>query len=277
MASDKTEVILNLFDKHWDPVGQRLTKTLMTLEDVAEAIRDCNRKDGKRRSDRNPANFLKDVVRSRNASAIWPEKIAALGFTGEQRTGAGDSFEFVPFAPGQTESFPDLYRPTAQTLHIDLQSVSMSLVAKELGRSDEAWLVQTAVNLRVIEQHMATVSALDVQEVTHLQMTVKLRATEIDAIYLADIPGISKALITCEAKNGSERILVGQIISQVKAAFETTNASLVVPMAIRSVKGIGIHVIEFLPVLRDEAETFVALKFATDALYRLIPPVNGIC
>lgn len=277
MASDKTEVIRSLFEKHWDPVDQRLTKTLMTLEDVAEAIRECNRKDGKARSDKNPANFLKDVVRSRKASEIWPSMIAALRYTGDQRTGAGDSFEFVPYADGQIEPFPDLYRPTAETRHIDLQSVSMSLASKELGRSDEAWLVQTAVKLRVVEQHMATVSALHVHEITHLQMTVKLRATEIDAIYLATIPKITKALITCEAKNGSERILTGQIINQVKAAFETTNASLVIPMAIRSVKGAGIHVIEFNPIEREQAEDFAALELASDALYRLIPQVKGIC
>ncbi|WP_058358998.1 hypothetical protein [Xanthomonas translucens] len=276
MASDKTDVILYLFEKYWDPVNHRLTKTLMTLQDVAEAIRACNARDGKGRSDRNPANFLKDVIRSRGASKIWPEKIALLGFTGEQRTGTGDSFEFVPYAAGHDEPFPDLYRVTDETKIIDMQSVSMSLASRNLGRSDEAWLIQTAVNLRVIEQHMAAVSALQVKEVTHLQMTVKLRTTEIDALYLANVPGYSSVFITCEAKNGSERILTGQIISQVKATFETTAAELVVPVAIRSERGVGIHVIEFKPVSRGLLGSFVELEFASDALYRLVPAVRGI-
>ncbi|AOY64487.1 hypothetical protein ABFO19_03100 [Xanthomonas citri pv. glycines] len=276
MASDKTDVILYLFDKYWDPVGRRLTKTLMSLQDVAEAIRACNVQDGKARSDRNPANFLKDVIRSRRASRIWPQEVALLRFTGEQRTGTGDSFEFVPYAVGQDEPFPDLYRATHETKNIDMQSVSMSLASRDLGRSDEAWLIQTAVNLRVIEQHMATVSALQVKEVTHLQMTVKLRTTEIDALYLANTKEFSKVLITCEAKNGSERILTGQIISQVKAAFETTDAELVVPVAIRSEKGVGIHVMEFKHVSRDLLARFAELELASDALYRLVPAVRGI-
>lgn len=248
----------------------------MTLQDVAEAIRACNTQDGKDRSDRNPANFLKDVIRSRGASKIWPRKIALLGYTGEQRTGTGDSFEFVPLSAGDDEPFPDLYRVTDKTERIDMQSVSMSLASRELGRSDEAWLIQTAVNLRVIEQHMATVSALQVKEVTHLQMTVKLRATEIDALYLANVPGYSSVFITCEAKKGSERILTGQIMSQVRAAFETTNADLVVPIAIRSEKDLGIHVIEFKSVSRALLGSFVDLEFSSDALYRLVPAVRGI-
>lgn len=277
MASEKTAVIEHLFDSNWDPEKKTLRKTLMSLDDVSHAIRYCNGIDSKKRSDKNPANFLKDVVRSRNASNIWPAKITALGYTGEQRTGAGDSFEFIRIPPGQTEPFPDLFRATDRTKLINTQSVSMSLASKELGRADEAWLVQTAVNLRIVEQHMATISALKAQEITHLQMTVKLRATEIDAIYLARFPALGKTLITCEAKSGKERILINQIINQVRATFETTDAETVVPMAIRSEKGLGIHAIEFAPIKRSEAENIFELEFASDAMYRLLPPVKGIC
>lgn len=248
----------------------------MSLDDVKLAIRACNALDGMNRSDRNPANFLKDVVRSRNASAIWPPEVAALRYTGVQRTGTGDSFEFVPFAPGQTEPFPDLFRPTPQTPQLDLQSVSMSLASKNLGRRDEAWLIQTAVNLRVIEQHLATASALDILQVSHLQMTVKLRATEIDAVYLAELGTGGSAIVTCEAKQGSERILVDQIVNQVRAAFGTTDSPLVIPMAIRSVRNVGIHVLEFEPVARDEIGGYGAPILATEAVYRLVPSVKGI-
>jgi hypothetical protein len=279
MASIKTVVVEYLFNKHWDESTGALRKTVMTLDDVAEAIRACNAADGLERSANNPANFLKDIVRSRNASKIWPTRLSALRISGAQRTGTGDSFAFVDFGPDQAEAFPDLFRPNSRTTEVDLQSVSMPRESKSLGRSDEAWLIQTAVNLRVIEQHMATVSTLDVQEITHLQMTVKLRATEIDAIYSASIgqgKSAQKAIITCEAKKHSERILEDQIISQVIAAFGTTDATLVVPVAIRSVKNKGIHVVEFEAVSRSELGNFKALALSRDALYKLVPPVKGI-
>lgn len=278
MPSEKTAVIQYLFDQYWERQSNTLSKTIMTLDDVKDAIRACNAIDGLTRSDRNPANFLKDVIRSRNASQIWPTAVADLRFTGEQRTGAGDSFEFVPYAADQVEPFPDLFRSTDDTVHIDLQSVSLPRASKKLGRSDEAWLIQTAVNLRVIEQHMATISHIDVQEITHLQMSVKLRATEIDAVYLASVVlagNLQQAIITCEAKKESERILVGQIISQVKAAFETTDVNLVIPTAIRSVRSTGIHVMEFGCVSRAEMAGF-QLNLASDAIYRFVPTVKGI-
>lgn len=274
MASDKTAVIKYLFDLYWD--GAALKQSVMTLDDVKTAIRQCNLIDGKKRSDRNPANFLKDVIRSRQASNIWPSEIAALGFTGEQRTGSGDSFEFVPYASGQTESFPDLYRVSSATPTVDLQSISMPLASKHLGRSDEAWLIQTAVNLRVVEQHLATISKLDVRQLIHLQMNVKLRATEIDALYLGELDDGTTAIITCEAKQGNERILIGQIVNQVQAAFVTTKTEIVIPMAIRSERGVGIHVLEFQSVNRKDAPSYMEPQLASEAIYRLIPSVQGI-
>ena len=279
MSSDKTAIVDYLFNMYWDEASQSLTKNVMSLEDVGDAIRACNQVDGLNRSDRNPANFLKDIVRSRNASGIWPQNVANRGFTGKQRTGTGECFEFVRYELGQVEPFPDLFRPTESTLKIHMQSVSLPQASKALGRSDEAWLIQTAVNLRVIEQHLATQSDVEVREVVHLQMNVKLRATEIDAIYLAQVSlsGIArKAIVTCEAKNHSERILVDQITSQVIAAFETTDADLVIPMAIRSVRGSGIQVIEFQKIGRDQLEAFDRVQFARDVVYNLVPPVAGI-
>ena len=279
MPSDKTAVVEHLFEKYWDENSQSLAKSVMSLDDVADAIRACNRADGLRRSDRNPANFLKDIVRSRNASEIWPERVAGLKFTGRQRTGTGECFEFVPYASDQTVPFPDLFRPNSDTLRIALQSVSLPQAAKALGRRDEAWLIQTAINLRVVEHHLATQSNLDVREITHLQMNVKLRATEIDAVYLAHLnkdDASKKAIVTCEAKNESERILVDQISNQVLAAFQTTDADMVVPLSIRSVRGVGIQMIEFELVERKDVAVFEGVRFARTAVYELVPPVTGI-
>lgn len=279
MASEKTAVIEYLFEKFWDEKTASLSKSTMSLVDVSDAIRACNKVDGLNRSDKNPANFLKDIVRSKNASKHWPEKIAALGYTGEQRTGQGDSFAFVKYKEGQVEAFPDLFRPTELTVRTPIQSLSLPRAAKELGRSDEAWLIQTVVNLRVVEQHLATQSRLDVVDISHLQMNVKLRATEIDAVYLASIQGpegVLNALITCEAKKDSERILLGQITSQVSSAFGATSVDLVVPIAVRSVRGVGVHLIEFESVPRADVDSLEEVRFAQEAIYAFVPPVKGI-
>lgn len=279
MASDKTKVIQYLFEKFWDEQSLSLTKHVMTLDDVKDAIRACNALDNLNRSDRNPANFLKDIVRSKNAAKNWPPSVAALGYTGEQRTGGGDSFAFVRLTEGQADIFPDLFRPDEKTERVPLQSVSLPQYAKDLGRTDEAWLIQTAVNLRVIEHHLATKSDLNVQEIIHLQMNVKLRATEIDAVYWASVlhsGALAKAIITCEAKQHKERILVGQITSQVQAAFETTDAELVIPTAIRSVRTEGIQVIEFEAVHRRDLPSLEVVSFKNDVVYKLVPPVKGI-
>lgn len=280
MASDKTAVIQYLFEKFYDPSVGKFSKTVMSLQDVQEAIVACNSSDGRQRSAKNPANFLKDLVRKKSASKTWPKAISDLRYTGEQRTGSGDSFEFVPFDVGQTEPFPDLFRPTESTLRVALQSVSLPQYARELGRTDEAWLVQTAVNLRVVEHHLATQSSVDVREVLHLQMNVKLRATEIDAIYRASLArGESRmdAIITCEAKNQHERILVDQITSQVTSAFETMkDVAVVVPLAIRAVSKEGIQVIEFDVVHRDDVAELKRVSYRSDVVYTLIPSVKGI-
>ena len=54
--SQKTQVIEHLFEKHWDAATCALDKTLMSLDDVAQAIRECNKLHGTTLSDRNPAN-----------------------------------------------------------------------------------------------------------------------------------------------------------------------------------------------------------------------------
>lgn len=51
--SQKTQVIEYLFNKHWNETRGALDKTLMSLDDVAEAIRECNKLYGLTLSDRN--------------------------------------------------------------------------------------------------------------------------------------------------------------------------------------------------------------------------------
>ena len=117
MASQKTKVFEHLFDKYWDEASGSLTKSLMSLVDVAQAIRDCNQAYGSTLSDRNPANFLKDFLRGGNASKNWPASVAAKQYTGVQMTGGGDSFEFIPYRSGQTEPFPDAFKDALRSVH----------------------------------------------------------------------------------------------------------------------------------------------------------------
>src|SRR5262249_13143079 len=160
--------------------SQSLRKTMIDQADVVKALQHCNARDGKKRGTNNPANFMKDIVRKANASSNWHSSVAALRYTAVQRTGEGNVFEFIPYAPGQTEPFPDNYksRPDVPVFHV--QSLSMLRESKLLGRRDEAWLTQTAVKLAVAETHFALSSPIreTVLDVIHLQMNLKLRKTE---------------------------------------------------------------------------------------------------
>ena len=96
-------------------------------------------------------------------------------------------FEFIPVMPGQTEPFPITAPPRPQEM-IPHQtgSVSMPLASRLLGRSDEPWLVQVSVRLHIIETYFALFSSRKaaIRQVDHLQNALKLRRTEIDALFL---------------------------------------------------------------------------------------------
>lgn len=279
MASRKTNVIEHLFEKYWDEASQSLRKSLMSLEDVALAIRECNKIHGTSLSDRNPANFMKDLMRGANASANWPKSVAERGYTAYQRTGDGDVFEFVPYQDEQTEAFPDAFKTRLDAPRYPVQSISLPLVTKMLGRSDETWLVQTAINLRVVETHFAVAAAFPLIELSHLQMGIKLRQTEIDAIFLGktgDIDNPESIIVTCEAKHYKDPIIPTQIINQVQAAFTETSVSIVVPIGLRALRNVGFYLTEFEAVRREDASSLNQLSLAADAIYELRPPVKGI-
>lgn len=279
MASLKTKVVEYLFDKHWDEASQSLRQSLMSLDDVAQAIRACNEIDGAGRSDRNPANFMKDLMRGANASKNWPASVAARRYTAYQRTGDGDVFEFVPYRDDQTEPFPDAFKTREDAPRYPVQSISLPLVTKMLGRSDETWLVQTAINLRVVETHFAVAAAFPLIELSHLQMGIKLRQTEIDALFLGKIGEIDNPesiIVTCEAKHYKDPIIPTQIINQVQAAFTETKVSIVVPIGLRAIRNVGFYVTEFEAVRREDASSLDQLRLAADAIYELRPPVKGI-
>ena len=277
--SQKPQVIERIYDQLVDPATAQLTRTVVTSTDVVEAIRWCNVNAGTDLSEKNPANFIKDVIRGHGASGMWPPRLHNLRIGGRQVTGDGNIFEFVPYEDGQTEAFPQLFAYHEGVREHEIQSVSMPLASKALGRDDETYLIQVAIKLGLVETHFALHSDLGVIELNHLQIGIKLRLTEVDSMYSAtylDTEGEPhQMIITVEAKKRRQRILPEQIVRQVRAAFTETPVDVVVPLALVSAGG-GIYVAEFSPIRRTQSEALESLTLAKEVLYRLKPAVRGI-
>lgn len=281
MASPKSEIIEALFQMVYDRQTDQLTRSVITLEDVSAAIAASNASGGKQLSTKNPANFLKDIVRKRkSANAIWPQAVFQRGYTGRQVTGAGLCFEFVPIAAGQSEPFPadmDL-APDATTLKFECESVSLPIAARRLGRRDEPWLIQVVTKLGIVQSHFALASKRRVLQVDLLQLNVKLNRTEIDALFLAIEEGGSETIVTCEAKGLHEDILAEQVFRQATAPFQmkTITQETVVPIAVKIVGESEVLVVEFAALQRSSYHHVSRLDVVTKSLFRIRPPVPGI-
>lgn len=286
MPSDKTVVI----DHLWDVLtAEGRNPRVVYFQDVQDAIRYCNANLGTKLSDRNPANFMKDMLRGRNPSVNWPQRLADLKITARQQVGQNRVFEFVDYANGQTVPFPDLYSPEGLEA-VPVQSISLSLASKSLGRSDESWLIQVAVHLKVIETHLATRSPLGVCQVDHLQVGVKLGGSEVDSLFLAVVERDNgeriNALITCEAKQARDPILDDQIVKQIVAAYRSVkpldlHIGLIIPLAIKAISPNGeVLIVEFEAWTPEQAEAreedLGGLSVAARELYALRPPVPGV-
>ncbi|WP_250477254.1 hypothetical protein [Caballeronia sp. INML1] len=277
--SEKPAVIERIFNELWDEHAQKLTRSVVTSEDVIRAIAHFKEKNESKLSVKNPANFIKDVIRSKGASRMWPESLKERRITAKQVTGDGNVFEFVQYQENQTEPFPERFGYHEGVWKHQIQSISMPQASKALGRDDETYLIQVAVKLAVVETHFALQSPIDVVELTHLQVGIKLRRCEVDSLFSAiykDIHGTHhEMIITAEAKNKSQRILEEQIMEQVRAAFKATKVNLVVPIAMTAAAK-GIYLAEFKGVKRSELDQFTALDLEREALYELCPAVKGI-
>lgn len=290
MGSDKSVVIERIWDVLQAEGNGRAT---VFFQDVIDAIAHCNKADQKARSAKNPANFMKDLVRSDNASRNWPAKLAKLRIGARQRVGSDRVFQFQPYSEDQTEPFPNVHMPTPGMVPAVLQSLSLPLASKALGRRDESWLIQVVVALHVLEHHFARHSNLGAIELVHLQTGVKLSGSEVDGLFRATAQRGGKRehlLITCEAKQQGERILEHQIVEQIGAAYKSVRDSVreeeltiaaVVPVAIKAIPPHGdIYVVEFQPWSPSEAAAAESatkdLTPASVGLYRLVPPVPGI-
>ena len=287
--SEKIEVLEHLYA---ELLNEGKNRTVVYKSDVVAAIAAMNEKYGRKMSTGNPANFMKDIVRKDNASANWPDSLKRARIGGRQRVGQERILEFVPYKEGQTEPFTNPYMPSPEMEPIPVQSLSLPLASKVLGRKDESWLVQASVDLHVLEAHFAQDSSTRVRELVHLQTGVKLNGSEIDCLYRAviekDDNSLCHALVSCEAKQEGERIVDHQIIGQVVASYRSTKAiegfdvDCIIPVAVKAIGPNGdIYVIEFESWSPSEAEEPEATRKETlikksDGLYRLIPPVPGI-
>jgi hypothetical protein len=133
--SQKPQVIERIYDRLIDPETGHLTRSIVTNTDVVEAILWSNEHHGTNLSEKNPANFIKDVIRGHGASGMWPKRLHNLRIGGRQITGDSNVFEFVPYEEGQIETFPQLFGYHAGVPEHELQSVSMPLASKALGRT----------------------------------------------------------------------------------------------------------------------------------------------
>lgn len=277
--SEKPPVIDRIYDTLLDPESQELARTVVTYDDVKQALEWARATHGLKLKGSNPFNFMKDIIRGEGGAGMWPERLKAKRITARQVTGDSNIFEFANYEDDQTEPFPSKFKYREGVETIRVQSVSIPLATKALGRNDETYLIQVAVKLGIIETHLALKSKHRVIEVTHLQVGIKLRLAEVDSMYAALYEngdgGRASCLVTVEAKKRGQRILEEQVIQQVRGAFTATDTSLVIPMAM-VVAETGIYVAEFNAVAREELELFKELTLATEALYELTPAVVGI-
>lgn len=301
--SKKTEAIEILYAivRAKTPEGKPL---VATNDDVVAAIdrRNGNNtgKEAKKLSNKNPANFLKDLIRKTTCNRNWPEGLKTLRITARQMYGKERVLEFIPYRKDDSEPFPDRYDPIPGIPIRPIETLSLSRAARDLGRLDEPWLTQVLVYQRVAHHHFAVSSPLKLTELSHLQMSVKTQP-EIDAVFLAtlDHQGIDLyALVTCEAKQHGERILEDQVREQVAQAMTATVAlkpprqvGAVIPLVVKAVtlesdpsrKRRGIYLAEFAMIRREDFEASyrtnlhsMPLDIAARSIFELQPPVRGI-
>ncbi|MHB8139925.1 MAG: hypothetical protein ACYDHD_01490 [Vulcanimicrobiaceae bacterium] len=304
--SKKPEVFEHLFHWRYDTGGERsprwdeVTQTmpedrrLVYSHEVLKAIVATKTKLG----DNQAANFTKDFLRKKSRSTNWPKSLADLRWTMKQVTGKDASsgfarnFLFKPYADGQTDPFPDEWPIPANFERHAVQSVTLSFASKQIARLDEPRLMQIAVDLRVVETHVALFSPLSTDQykvvhMDHLQMGLKLRGSEIDGLYLAEFQDekgtLHPALITVEAKKHDEFVNSSQIVAQVEHASGLgVTVDLIVPLALKHADG-GMFIFEYAPFEPPQGAPFERdsvdaddLKCVKVVFYSIEPKVIGL-
>lgn len=304
MPSEKTPVVEHLGKKFLNgdfPGG------VVTNDDIVEAIDAI----GSTLSKRNPANFLKDLIRKRSVNDNWPQSLKDKRVTARQRYGGKRVMQFYKYPQTQSEPFVDEFDRTDDTVVYEIQTVSLPYLARMLGRTEETWLTQVAVNLKLVETQLALFAKPEtrerLREVSHLQTGVKTQP-EIDGAFVATFDSrrgskeaVEHMYVTCEVKQKDERVLADQIREQIQKAFYLTRKlddpriDYVKAFAMQAVQlrasdpctGNGIYVVEFDEISRehlaaivdpndDESLYRLPLEIASSAVYILRPKVAAL-
>jgi hypothetical protein len=301
MSSNKTPILEHLGQKYLD--GEFAGGVVLS-DDIVQAIDDL----GSTLSKRNPANFLKDLIRKRSVNENWPQSLKDQRVTARQRYGYKRVLQFYKYPADQDEPFVDEFGRSDATAVYEIQTVSLPYLARKLGRTEETWLTQIAVNLKLVETQLALFAKPQIKdrlrEVSHLQTGVKTQP-EIDGAFVAalDAPdgGSEHMYVTCEVKQRDERILPDQIREQVAKAFELTasiadpRVDFVKPFAMQAIElqdsdpctGNGIYVVEFDEISREQFESMrneadeewlysLPLTIASSVVYILRPKVAAL-
>ena len=283
-ASEKTDVIEYLFRERWDTHLGHLSDNVVTLDDVGHAID----RTGADLSHKNVANFIKDVVRKRDGYfRILPDAVRQAGYGVVQRTGGSCCFTFEPIA--RAESMWVLPDPIRVASPHPIQSVSLQIASRQLGREEETWITQVVTQLRIVETHLALYSSVHVAQVEHLQISVKQKDAETDSLYLAhvgdtqEIGYLRRLVVSCEVKGFDDDILKTQIAQQIKALAANRKLRIdgLLPLAVKVIRAKErciLHVVEFaeVPAADVDAVEFDTLAIATEQAYEISPAVQGL-
>jgi hypothetical protein len=289
-ASKKTAIIESIFDARYDAGLQSVPEDqrIVTMRQVRDAIAAYNAPlpEADHLSDRNVANFFKDIKRSYNGfDRHWPQSVFARGYTGRQLTGEGSSFEFVKRHPSQEKPSARLYEPFSVTSdeylksRIRIETLSLSREKRGLLRSDESHITQISVELRVLERCLSE-SPLGFETLKHLLNNAKMRRAEIDAVFSGTLEPQEGAnpktvAVTCEVKGRAEDVFEDQLVRQVNMLpLFGLKCDLVLAVAIKLVARHVLRVIEFEPVPFEDAAKATSLTMAKSYLVELHPPLN---
>lgn len=275
MPSAKTAVIEYLFKQRYDEATGTMTDDLITFNDVVAGIRAT----GADLRTNNPANFFKDLTRSAKEEN-WPASVLAAGWTGVDAVGAaeGACFRFVRLPEGQSTAFSVGLQPSTEALDkvVVVQSLSMPVATKELGREDENWVAQVASRLSVVETHFAISSPLDITEMTFLQTGAKMRKGEVDTAYSLAAAEGGHYLLSGEVKGRREQLPRDQILRAAVALAGSPagqKAKGVIPFGMKVIGEGRLWCVEFEPVTAttDELSDPVA-----ETIIELRPTVRGV-
>lgn len=279
MPKSKKPLVIEwlFFNTKYDQASRELVDDVVTFDDLSEAIAAV----GAGLKTTNPANFWKDITRH-DPNTSWPKSVFEEGYAGSDAIGEADraSFKFVKVPDGQPTPFVNrlVFDRNRVQSHV-VQSLSMPLTMKALGRSGENWVAQVSARLGVVETFFAVFSPRAVQEVSFLQTGVKMSKGEVDAAFsLIDDSG--QWLVSAEVKGKSENLHEAQIsraAHQLDLDIRNRAGTLghiqgVIPFALKAVGDSEIWVIEFAPV--ESADS--ALTIVAEGVVKLDPPVVGI-